>query len=244
MTDLVKIKGEINDRLANVETMNSLIETTFKGLTPQNVKRAMMEGIMRGFTFEDFLEKNVYAIPFKGGYSLIVSIDYVRKIGMRSGVVGKTAPVFVEQEKKIESCSVTVKRKVNEYVGDYTATVYFDEYYKAGRNGYPSQWDSKPHTMIAKVAEMHALRMACPEELSQMYVEEEMQKPEVITIDFSEHEAKLRESETIEDLKENWLQLPAEAKLKLGNVKEEVKMEFTNPNLEFEAKVAEIKKGE
>ena len=28
--------------------------------------------------------------------------------------------------------------------------------------------------MIAKVAEMHALRMACPEELSQSYIEEEM----------------------------------------------------------------------
>lgn len=30
--------------------------------------------------------------------------------------------------------------------------------------------------MIAKVAEMHALRMACPEEMRQQYVEEEFTK--------------------------------------------------------------------
>ena len=30
--------------------------------------------------------------------------------------------------------------------------------------------------MIAKVAEMHALRMACPEEMRQQYVEEEFAK--------------------------------------------------------------------
>jgi hypothetical protein len=29
-------------------------------------------------------------------------------------------------------------------------------------------------TMIAKVAEMHALRKACPEELAKSYIEEEM----------------------------------------------------------------------
>ncbi len=30
--------------------------------------------------------------------------------------------------------------------------------------------------MIAKVAEVHALRKACPEEMSQIYVEEEREK--------------------------------------------------------------------
>ena len=133
---------------------------------------AIAEGMTRGFTFKNFLEKDVYAIPFKDGYSLITSIDYARKLGMRSGVVGKSEPIIEEGlDKKIVSCSVTIERKVADYVGKFTAKVYFDEY-NTGKN----LWVTKPRTMICKVAEMHALRMACPEEMAQVYVEEEMQK--------------------------------------------------------------------
>ena len=126
---------------------------------------------MRGFEFKDFLDKNIYAVPFGGSYSLITSIDYARKVGMRSGVVGKSAPVYQEQDGKIISCSVTIKKEIKGLIGDFTSLVFFDEY-NTGRN----QWASKPRTMIAKVAEMHALRMACPEELSQAYSEEEYGK--------------------------------------------------------------------
>jgi hypothetical protein len=171
------INLEINRELANEAVGRALLATTFKGLTPVLMKQAITEGMIRGFKFKDFLEKNVYAIPFKEGYSLITSIDFSRKIGMRSGIVGKKAPVyeFSEDGNKIVSCTVTVlKRDPSGYIGEFTATTYFDEYYKGGGK-YPSLWDSKPRTMIAKVAEMHALRMACPEELSQQYIEEEME---------------------------------------------------------------------
>ena len=131
----------------------------------------MFEGMTRGFTFKNFLEKDVYAIPFKDRYSLITSIDYARKLGMRSGVVGKSEPTIEEKDGNVISCTVTIKRKVNDYVGDYTAKVYFDEY-NTGKN----LWLTKPRTMICKVAEMHALRSACPEEMDKVYVEEEMQK--------------------------------------------------------------------
>src|SRR5262249_1271140 len=116
-------------------------------------------------------ERNVYAIPFKDGYSLVSSIDYARKLGMRAGVVGKSAPSFEMDGKAILSCTVTVKRQVKGVIGEWTATVFFTEY-NTGKN----LWNSKPRTMIAKVAEMHALRMACPEELSQTYSEEEFDK--------------------------------------------------------------------
>lgn len=171
MSNLEIITKEINSELDKVEIQKVLLSTTFKGLSLGNMKRAMFEGITRGFTFKNFLEKDVYAIPFKDGYSLITSIDYARKLGMRSGVVGKTEPLFDEKDNKIISCSITIKRKVNDYVGEYTAKVYFDEY-NTGKN----LWITKPRTMICKVAEMHALRSACPEEMAQVYVEEEMQK--------------------------------------------------------------------
>src|SRR4030042_5304087 len=142
------------------------------------MKQAITEGMIRGFKFKDFLDKNVYAIPYSSGYSLVTSVDYARKVAQNSGLVGKNEPVFETDGDKIVSCSVTVqkKSKIDGYVGDFTAKVYFSEYYKAGKNGYPSLWDTKPRTMIAKVAEMHALRMACPEELAKAYVEEEIEK--------------------------------------------------------------------
>lgn len=175
------INTEINKELSSPEVGKALLATTFKGLTPVTMKQAIMEGMIRGFAFKDFLEKNVYAIPFKDGYSLITSIDFARKKGMKGNVVGKTAPEYEESNGKIVSCTVTVKRLVSGHIGDFTAKVYFSEYYKAGKNGYPSLWDTKPRTMLAKVAEMHALRMACPEELSQAYIEEELDQPPVIS---------------------------------------------------------------
>ena len=127
---------------------------------------------------------------------------------MRNSVVGSCKPEYEtekddEGNKKIISCTVTVKRKIDEYVGEYTATVYFDEYYKPGKtwNGKytPNLWDTKPRTMIAKVAEMHALRKACPEDLSQIYVEEEFEKEAYVV---EEKENRYREAnDTSESLK-------------------------------------------
>lgn len=172
MSQLEIITKEINSELEKKEIQTVLLSTTFKGLSLGNMKRAMFEGMTRGFTFKNFLEKDVYAIPFKDGYSLITSIDYARKLGMRSGVVGKSEPIIeMGVDKKVISCSVTIERKVADYVGKFTAKVFFDEY-NTGKN----LWITKPRTMISKVAEMHALRSACPEEMAQVYVEEEMEK--------------------------------------------------------------------
>lgn len=169
-----KVNEEINQELT-ASTANTLLATTFKGLDASTMKKAMIEGMIRGFKFKDFVEKNVYAIPFKGNYSLITSIDYSRKIGMRSGIVGTLPPKYEEKDGKIVSCTVTVQRKIGEYVGDFSATVYFNEYFKKGTPNFPSLWETKPRTMIAKVAEMHALRRACPEEMAKQYIEEEIE---------------------------------------------------------------------
>lgn len=228
--ELSVIKSQVELELANQENVAILVATTFKGLTQDTMKRAMIEGMMRGFNFKDFLEKNIYAIPFSGGYSLVTSIDHARKIGMRSGVCGKSAPSFEEKDGKVISCTVTVKRKINEYVGDFTATVYFSEY-NTGKN----TWATKPRTMIAKVAEMHALRMACPEEMAQMYSEEEMEKEVTRTVlDVEALETKIRAVADIEELKRVWSALPAEAKTELTAVKDEVKVKLTPPPIDFE----------
>jgi len=170
-----RINQEINTELSTASVVSALLATTFKGLDPLRMKQALLEGMIRGYTFKDFLSKRVYAIPFGNGYALVTSIEITRAKAMHSGLCGKKAPVYVMDEaQKIVSCSITVSRRVDNFVGEYTAEVFFGEYYKAGKPGYPSFWDTKPRTMIAKVAEMHALRMAFPEEAAKDYIEEEM----------------------------------------------------------------------
>lgn len=169
-----QINERLNLELRDPKVVSALLATTFNGLDAIQAKQALMEGMIRGFAFEDFMKKHVYAIPYGGKYSLVTSIDHARTRGMRSGVIGVGAPEYTfedDKKTKVETCTVTVKRLVQGHVGEYTATVYFSEY-TTGKN----LWATKPKTMIAKVAEMHALRKACPEELSQHYAEEEMQK--------------------------------------------------------------------
>src|SRR3990172_4106167 len=108
-TRVVLIQKEINAQLADEATVKALISTTFKGFTPQLMKRAMMEGYFRGFNFKNFLEKDVFAIPYGDTYSLVTSIDYARKKGAAAGIIGKSAPEYEEKDGRIISCSITVK---------------------------------------------------------------------------------------------------------------------------------------
>jgi phage recombination protein Bet len=246
MTEITTITADINRQLADPKVANALLENTFKNFSVDNMKKAIMEGVIRGFTFKDFLEKKVYAIKYGEGYSLVTSIDHNRVIGMRSGVVGISAPTFTMTEEKTvsgipkpEACSITVKKKVGSTIGEFTAEVYFDEYYKAGKTYdgkyTPSMWDQKPRTMLAKVAEMHALRKACPEELAQAYVEEEMQK-ELIPLpeaefDIAPHMLRFDEVQTLEDLQVIWASLPIQAKnnSEILARKNELKAKLTPP---------------
>lgn len=167
---ILKVSQELEKQISNPGAMRALLAVTFKGFKSEDlVKQACLEAMMRGYSFQDLLDKKIYAIPYGSGYSLVQSISDVRAIAMKSGQIGKLAPVFEDdKDGKIITCTVTVQRLISGHVGDYTATVYFSEY-NSGKN----KWRDMPRTMIAKVAEMHALRMAFPEELQQVYAEEE-----------------------------------------------------------------------
>ena len=235
-SQLEVIGAEISRELATPEVKRALLETTFKGLPELAMRQAIFEGMIRGFAFKDFLQKDVYAIPFKKkdgsvGYSLVTSIDRARKIGMRSGLAGKDAPVYkyLDAEKKnIESCTVTVKRSVDGLIGNYTATVFFSEY-KGG-----NLWLSKPHTMIAKVAEMHALRSAFPEEMAKEYIAEEFDRESdgqsaiIQETRLDEYEAKLKATKTLEELRVAYSMVPEPAKTKLREVAEQLKQQYEN----------------
>lgn len=230
-----KINNEVELELSNKESFATLIHTTFKKLDQSLVKPAMLEGMLRGFKLKDFLEGNIYAIQYGSGYNLVTSIDYSRKIGQRSGIVGKDAPVFeTTPDGNIVSCSVTVhKRQPDGYIGDFTSLVYFAEY-----TTNLNQWKTKPRTMIAKVAEMHALRMACPEELAQSYVEEEFEKKDtgitgtpIDAFDPTPYEIQLKETTTTEELSQAYASFPGKAKAVLFDLKEKLKAEYAKKGI-------------
>jgi hypothetical protein len=191
LTTVQKISRELKVELADASTARALLATTFKKFDDKMMKQALMEGMLRGYTFKDFLQRKIYAIKYGETYNLISSIEHARERGMRNGLCGKDKPEFTfttkDGKEVLESCTVTVKRLSNGHVGEYAATVYFDEFYKPGKTWNekytPSMWDEKPKAMLSKVAEMHALRMAFPEDLSQIYVEEEFDNRPVHTPD-------------------------------------------------------------
>lgn len=168
------VNKEISQELADPHIVKALLATTFKGFNVDLMRQAIFEGVIRGWTFKHFLQKDVYAIKYGQGYNLVTSIDLARKISAQGGVIGKTAPTYTYSDQngkqKVESCAITVYTK-DGHASGFTAEVYYDEY-STGQN----LWLSKPRTMLAKVAEMHALRMACPEALAKVYTQEEFDK--------------------------------------------------------------------
>lgn len=217
------------------EVFNALAKNTFKGLDVVNIPQALLEGMMRGYSIKDFMTKKIYATPFWNGkerkqdYALVQSIADVRTIAMKSGQSGKSKPEYAEKDNKILSCAVTVWKKDGDERG-YTAEVYFDEYEKPPyktKDGkeIPGMWQTKPRTMIAKVAEMHALRMAFPEQLSDAYIEEEFDKENVVHIepdaDFIDIEVmentmfEFEECKTVDELKKVFASLSPEMRKNL-----------------------------
>jgi len=123
----------------------------------------------------DPLMNQLYFIKYGQGdrqkVSYVTSIDGYRIIAARTGEFAGTDEPKYEYDKKgfVSHCTVTVYRLVQGIRVGFTAKVKFTEY-STGKN----LWTSKPETMIAKVAEAHALRKAFPQDLSGIYTQDEM----------------------------------------------------------------------
>lgn len=192
---IVAIRNEVKTIVGNGEVVASLVNYTFRGLDRENIPKALTEGMLRGYTLKDFLTKKIYATPFwnykekRQDYALVQSIADVRTIAMKNGQSGKSEPKYNYKgdSDEILSCSVTVWKNGGDERG-YTATVFFKEYEKPPTKNketgkeIPGMWQKMPHGMIAKVAEMAALRTAFPEDLANAYIEEEFDKHTVIDI--------------------------------------------------------------
>lgn len=114
----------------------------------------------------DPLSKQIYAILYGNKLTIMVSIDGARAIACRSeDYAGIDVPDYeVSEHGKPISCSVTVYRIVQGIRCGFSHKAFFNEY-NTGQN----LWAKKPLTMIAKVAEMGALRKAFPADFNKVY---------------------------------------------------------------------------
>lgn len=122
----------------------------------------------------DPLLRQLYFIKYKDKVSYVTSIDSYRIIAHRTEqFAGTDEPMYTydpsAQNKKPTHCSIVVYRLVQGIRCGFAAKVKFSEYDTNQNN-----WAKMPETMIAKVAEAHALRKAFPQDLAGVYTQEEM----------------------------------------------------------------------
>lgn len=151
-----------------------------KKIAPNATKEELELFFMMAYrTRLDPLLSQLYFIKYKNRktgeekVSYVTSIDGYRIIAHRTGMFdGIDEPIYTyDKNGALESCTVKLYRKDSEHA--FSATVDFKEY-NAGRN----LWLTMPKTMLAKVAEAHALRKAFPQDLSGVYTQDEMDQAE------------------------------------------------------------------
>lgn len=162
----------------------TLIRNTVAKDAPEDVFRAMIDiAKVRNL---DPMAKQIGVAKFdrNGPWTVYTPIDGYRAIaGDHPDFAGKDAPVFgpamgttPQGKSSPEWCSVTVYRLVGGQRMPFTETVYWEEYYGGEKN---FSWNKMPRTMLAKVAESHALRQAFTRSLSGIYTQEEMDQASV-----------------------------------------------------------------
>lgn len=108
-------------------------------------------------------------------WSAQAAIDGLRAIAQRTGAyAGQDEPEFVYDDKGfLTCCKVRVYRK--DWTRPSVGIAFWSEYVQTTREGAPTRfWQQMPHVMLAKCAEALALRKAFPEDMSGLYVSEEL----------------------------------------------------------------------
>ncbi|MED0738950.1 phage recombination protein Bet [Aneurinibacillus thermoaerophilus] len=159
--------------------------TVAKGATDDELDEFLYYAQARGL---DPMLKQIYLIirstrnPQTGLYenkaTIQTSIEGLRMIAARTGYhAGTEREVLYDENGKIKGATARVYR--SDWKVPATETVSFWEYAQRGRDGQVAGlWATKPETMIKKVAEAAALRLAFPAELGGMYEFSEMDAAE------------------------------------------------------------------
>jgi phage recombination protein Bet len=176
ITQTAKISGFNEDQIKLV------IQTVAKGATFPELqmflyiaKKTGLDPLAKQIHFTKFKDKNGNA-----NITIITGIDGYRSIASKTGKLAGIEDVVFnsEEDPKPKKASVTVYRMVDGQKVPFTATARWDEYFPS----MPSKqfmWNKMPYTMLGKCAEALALRKGFPNDLSQVFVEEEMDQAHI-----------------------------------------------------------------
>jgi phage recombination protein Bet len=155
----------------------------------------------------DPLQRQIHAVkrttwdPEKNGYvekmSLQTGIDGYRSIANRTGLYMPSDRLPLAEDLGKENLRVTcwVKKFSNNdgQWHEFGATAYYREYVQTRKNKVTSKiepnamWEKMPINQLTKCAEALALRRGWPEELGQIYVDEELPSTEPVYLPPEQH---------------------------------------------------------
>lgn len=127
----------------------------------------------------------IYAVQRKGKWTYQISVHGFRSIADQTGLLagideatyndGKNLFEMLAKKLPIVTATVTVWKMVGGQRVPFTATVAYDQYVQIKQStGKPNEvWGKMPHVMLAKCAEVAALRKGFPMQLGGQYAPEE-----------------------------------------------------------------------
>jgi phage recombination protein Bet len=165
----------------NQEQIELIKNTICKGASTEELKLFCMQCARTGL---DPFARQIYSIERGGRRSMQISIDGARLIAERSGhYAGQLGPHWTGMDgtwiecwlKKEAPAAARVAVLRHDFKEPLWAIANFDAY-----NAKNNMWQKFPALMIAKCAEMLALRRGFPQELSGLYSQEEMSQSDDI----------------------------------------------------------------
>lgn len=154
------------------EQLELIKNTVARGATNDELKLFLIAANRTGL---DPFTKQIHFVKRGGHGTIQTGIDGYRAIAERSGsLAGIDDAVYdTEIEPHPHKATVKVYRIVNNIRVEFAASARWDEYVPP--QGQDFMWRKMPYFMLGKVAEALALRKAFPNDLTGLYVHEEMQ---------------------------------------------------------------------
>lgn len=174
------------------EQVALITRTVAKGATPDELKLYLIVANKTGL---DPFSKQIHFVKRKqkqkdGSYvevgAIQTGIDGYRAIAERSGgYAGSDEPIYdTEDSKNPNKATVTVYKIVQGVRCPFTAAARWGEYCPPSPMDF--MWRKMPYLMLGKTAEALALRKAFPNDLSGIYVDEEMDRTGQVVTEASE----------------------------------------------------------
>ncbi len=153
----------------------------------QNLELELFAEVCRRTALDPFARQIYLIVRGQGDRrkaTIQTGIDGFRLIADRTGCyAGSDDPVFrgeLQAGKDVypETATVTVWKLVQGQRCPFAATARWREYYPGDAQG--AMWRKMPYTMLGKCAEALALRKAFPQDLSGLYIREEMEQADTL----------------------------------------------------------------